>query len=99
MNLPKEKIFEKFTFDYSVYYHGSQDKVLVFPAYISDTVIVLHYYDKEKKIWSKLDVYPIYQKDMMDILSKDFVIEKIYHDFKEGKKEKSLFIQYLARKK
>jgi len=99
MNLPKEKIFENFTFDYSVYYHGFQEKVLVFPAYISETVVVLHYYDKDNKKWSKLDLYPIYQKDMVEILSKDFVIEKIYHDFKEGKKDKSLFVQYLARKK
>lgn len=99
MNLPKEKIFENFTFDYSVYYHGFQEKVLVFPAYISDTVVVLHYYDKQNKKWSKLDLYPIYQKDMIEILSEDFVIEKIYHDFKEEKKEKSLFVQYLARKK
>ena len=99
MNLPKGKIFENFTFDYSVYYHGFQEKVLVFPAYISDTVVVLHYYDKKNKKWSKLDLYPIYQKDMIEILSKDFVIEKIYHDFKEGKKEKSLFVQYLVRKK
>jgi len=99
MNLPKEKIFESFTFSYSVYYHGFQEKVLVFPAYISDTVVVLHYYDKEKKQWGKLDLYPIYQKDMIEILSKDFIIEKIYHDFKEEKKEKSLFVQYLVRRK
>ena len=99
MNLPKEKIFENFTFDYSVYYHGFQEKVLVFPAYISETVVILHYYDKINKKWSKLDLYPIYQKDMIEILSKDFVIEKIYHDFKEGKKNKSLFVQYLARRK
>ena len=96
MNLPKEKIFEEFTFDYSVYYHG---KILAFPAYISDTVVVLHYYDKPHKKWGKLDLYPIYQKDMIEILSKDFIIEKIYHDFKSEKKEKSLFVQYLVRRK
>ncbi len=96
MNLPKEKIFENFTFDYSIYYHGD---VLVFPAYISETVVVLHYYDKKRKIWSKLDLYPIYQKDMIEILSKDFVVEKIYYDFKEEKKKKNLFIQYLVRRK
>jgi len=99
MNLPKDKIFENFKFNYSVYYHGFQEKVLAFPAYISDTVVVLHYYDKQNKKWSKIDLYPIYQKDMIDILSEDFVIEKIYYDFKEEKKEKSLFVQYLARRK
>jgi len=99
MNLPKEKILENFTFDYSIYYHGFQEKIQAFPAYISDTVVVLHYYDKENKTWSKLDLYPIYQKDMIEILSKDFVIEKIFYDFKEERNDKSLFIQYLARKK
>ena len=99
MNLPKEEIFENFTFDYSVYYHGFQEKVLVFPVYISDTVVVLHYYDKQGKKWSKLDLYPIYQNDMIEILSKDFTIEKVYHDFGEEKKQKSLFVQYLARRK
>jgi len=99
MNLPKEKVFEHFTFDYSVYYHGFQKRIVVFPAYISDTVVVLHYYDKENKIWSKLDLYPIYQKDMIEILSKDFKIEKIFYDFEEKKKKKCLFIQYLAKKK
>lgn len=99
MNLPKEKILENFSFDYSVYYHGFQKDIMAFPAYISDTVVVIHYYDRKNKKWSKLDLYPVYQKDMIDILSKDFVIEKIYHDFKEEKKKKSLFVQYLARKK
>jgi hypothetical protein len=98
-NLPKEKILENFSFDYTVYYHGFQKDIIAFPAYISDTVVVIHYYDKKNKKWSKLDLYPIYQQDMIEILSKDFVIEKIYHDFKEENKEKSLFVQYLARKK
>ncbi|MCI0619644.1 class I SAM-dependent methyltransferase [Candidatus Wolfebacteria bacterium] len=99
MNLPKEEIFENFTFDYSVYYHGFQEKVLVFPAYISDTVVVLHYYDKDYKKWSKLDLYPIYQEDMLEILNKDFEVEDTYHDFTDGYKDKSLFVQYLARKR
>lgn len=99
MNLPKEQIFENFTFDYTVYYHGSEKRIIVFPAYISETVVVLHYYDKKDKKWSKLDLYPIYQDDMIDILSKDFVIEKKFHDFEEKEKKKSIFVQYLARKK
>lgn len=99
MNLSKEQIFEHFQFDHTVYYHGFQEKVLVFPAYISDTVVVLHYYDKEGKVWSKLDLYPIYHHDMMDILSRDFIVDHVYHDFKEGTKEKSLFVQYLVKRK
>lgn len=99
MNLPKEEIFKNFTFDYSIYYHGFQEKVIVFPAYISETVVVLHYYHKEKKIWSKLDLYPIYQEDMLEVLSKDYKIEEIFYDFGKGSKEKSLFVQYLAKKK
>lgn len=98
MNLPKEKIVQNFTFDYSVYYHGFQKKVMVFPAYISDTVVVLHYYDKEEDLWSKLDLYPIYQKDMADILGTDFKLEKVFYDFGNGTKNKSLFVQYLARR-
>lgn len=99
MNLPKEDIFNNFSFDDTVYYHGFQEKVVVFPAYISETVVVNHYYDKEEKVWSKLDLYPIYQKDMLDILSEDFEVEHVYHDFEETQKEKSLFIQYLVRRK
>jgi len=99
MNLSKDKIFENFTFDYSIYYHGSQKDILVFPAYISETVVVLHYYDRKNKKWSKLDLYPIYQKDMVEILSKDFDIEKIYYDFGKGTKDKSLFVQYLVKKR
>ncbi len=99
MHLPKEQIFEHFSFDYTVYYHGFQEKVVVFPAYISETVVVLHYYDRERKVWSKLDLYPIYQHDMVDILSKDFLVEQIFHDFAEEGKKKSLFVQYLVRRK
>lgn len=99
MNLPINDVLKNFQFDYTVYYHGSGKDITVFPAYISDTVIVLHYYDKKRKIWGKLDLYPIYQKDMIEILSKDFIIEKIYHDFEDKKKEKSLFVQYLVRRK
>lgn len=99
INLPKEKIFENFTFEQTVYYHGFQKKIIVFPAYISETVVVLHYYDKEDKRWSKLDLYPIYKNDMLEILTKDFVVEKVYNDFQHAKNGKSLFLQYLARRK
>lgn len=99
INLSREEISQRFTFNYSIYYHGFQEKIVVFPAYISDTVVVLHYYDKEQKLWSKLDLYPIYQADMLDILSKDFDVEKIFYDFKKGSQEKSLFVQYLAKRR
>ena len=99
MNLPRKEIFENFSFDYSVYYHGFQKRVIVFPAYISETVVVLHYYDKAKKLWSKLDLYPIYQNDMMEILSKEFSVEKVFHDFQDKQMTKSLFVQYLAKRK
>ncbi len=99
MNLPKQDIFKNFTFDYAIYYHGFQDGIIVFPAYISDTAVVLHYYDKEEKIWSKLDLYPIYQDDMKEVLSEHFEIQDIYYDFGKGTAEKSLFVQYLAKKK
>jgi hypothetical protein len=99
INLPIKEVVKNFNFDYTVYYHGSQKDIVVFPAYISDTIVVLHYYDIKQKIWSKLDYFPLYQHDMIEILSHDFEIEKIYHDFSEENKRKSIFIQYLARKK
>ncbi len=99
MNLPIKEIVKNFYFDYTVYYHGSQKDIIVFPAYISDTIVVLHYYDIKQKTWSKLDYFPLYQYDMIEILSQHFEIEKIYHDFSEENKKKSIFIQYLARKK
>lgn len=99
MNLPRKEIFENFTFNYTVYYHGFQEKVLVFPAYISDTVVVLHYYDKEGQVWGKLDLYPIYHDDMLEILDKDFELEDVFYDFGKGTKEKSLFNQYLAKRR
>lgn len=99
MHMAKEKIFANFSFGYSVYYHGFQKEIIVFPAYISETVVVLHYYDVQQKTWSKLDLYPIYQNDMVEILSKDFTIEAVYHDFSKKETAKSLFVQYLARRK
>ena len=97
MNLPREEILGNFTFDYRIYYHGKN--ITVFPAYISETVVVLHYYDTEKKVWSKLDLYPIYQDDMQEVLSRDFKIEEVFYDLGKAKKQKNMFVQYLARRK
>jgi len=99
MNLPIKEVVKNFNFDYTVYYHGGQKNIIVFPAYISDTIVVLHYYDRSKKIWSKLDYFPLYQYDMVELLSQHFEIEKIYYDFTEKHKNKSIFMQYLVRKK
>ncbi len=99
MNLPIKEVVKNFHFDYTVYYHGSEKDIIVFPAYISDTIVVLHYYDVKRKVWGKLDYFPLYEHDMVEILSHHFEVEKIYHDFSEEAKKKSIFIQYLARKK
>lgn len=99
MHLPPSDIFKHFSFNYTIYYHAVGERVVVFPAYISETVVVLHYYDKQNKTWSKLDLYPIYQTDMIENLSENFEIEKVYHDLDDGHKDKSLFVQYLARRK
>lgn len=99
MHLSPEKIMEAYTFDSTVYYHGAQKEIIVFPAYISETVVVLHYYDKKWKQRSKLDLYPIYHEDMLEILSEEFEVEKVWYDFKEEKKDKCVLRQYLARKK
>ena len=98
-NLKPTEISRHFSFDYTVYYHGAQERIRVFPAYISDTLVVLHYYDTVDKVWSKLDLYPIYQEDMIENLSINFEIEKVYHDLDEVQKEKSLFVQYLVKRK
>ena len=93
----KENIFEKFKFNKTVYYHGN---VVVFPVYISDSIVVFHYYDTENKKWSEIaDLYPLFQKDTLNILGKSFTVEKIYHDFEEKNKTKSQFVQYLLRRK
>ena len=99
MHLPINDIVKNFQFDYQVYYHGTGKEISVFPAYISDTVVVLHYYDTKRKVWSKLDYFPLYKKDMLEILRKDFEIVSIVHDFSKKNKVKSQFIQYLVRKK
>ena len=93
MNLPKDKVFENFTFDYTVYYHGFQKRIIVFPAYVSDTVVVLHYYDKENKVWSKLDLYPIYKEDMIEILSKEPEVKGVVHCFTGSVQEAQKYIE------
>ena len=104
MDQPSEEIIRRFTFQKSVYYHGTPSPVRVVPAYISDTVVVMHYYIPSLRIWSKLDLYPIYHSDLLDILSRSFSIERIFHDFVEVNHtrkmpRKSQFIQYLIRKR
>ena len=102
VNQPIETVRANFKFGESVYYHGFETKIKMFPGYISETVVVFHYYDTQKRIWSTFLVSPICQKEMLQILGKDFVVEKVFHDFKEVKgtaPSKSLFVQYLARKK
>ena len=98
INLPEEKITAGFTFDYTVYYHGAQHQIQVYPAYISDSLIVLHYYDIGSKTWSKLDYFPIYEHEMAEILGQYFTIEKTFYDFGQGNQQKSMFVQYLAKR-
>lgn len=99
MHLSPEQVRKAYTFDTTVYYHGAQKEIVVFPAYISETVIVFHYYDLHGKQRSKLDLYPIYHHDMMDILSEEFEVVQVRYDFQEDVKEKCVLRQYLARKK
>jgi hypothetical protein len=98
INTHYDNIAEGFTFDYTVYYHGAQKSINVIPAYISETLIVLHYYDLEDRIWSKLDYCPIYHDEMLSILNHHFTVEKVFHDFELGANGKSMFVQYLAKK-
>jgi len=99
MFLPPQEIMKQYAFDYTTVYHGAGKDIIVFPAYISEIVVVLHYYDRQRKMRSKLDLYPIYHHDMIAILSQEFTIEQVYYDFKKTAKEKCILRQYLVRKK
>ncbi|MEK7514902.1 MAG: class I SAM-dependent methyltransferase [Patescibacteria group bacterium] len=87
------------TIDPSTYYHGFQSHVVTFPAYVSDSLVVMHFYDTEKKIWSKLDIFPLFPEEMASLLSEHFTIEHTFYDFEPEHKTKSLFTQYIAKKK
>ena len=93
------EIMEAYSFEKNVHYHGTGKDIIVFPAYISDTVVVLHYYDIERKVRSKLDLYPVYHTDIVETLSEHFEIEQVYYDFDTTPKEKCMMRQYLVRKK
>jgi len=98
-DLELEDIVSRFQFEKSVYYHGAARDARVFPAYISDTLVVLHYYDLRRSVWSANDFFPIYERDMVHMLSADFHIERTYYDFSLGAPGKSLFLQFLATAK
>jgi len=99
MLLHPSEIMQAYKFTKNVHYHGTDTHIVVFPAYISDTVVVLHYYDNKHKRWSKLDLYPVYHNDLMETLSDQFEIEQIYYDYDVIPTQKCMLRQYLARKK
>ncbi len=88
-----------FDFGYTVYYHGAKKNISAFPVFIERDLVIFHYYYHDKKIWCKKIYFPIYHKDMLDMLSKIFLIKNIYSDFKAGFFKKSIFLQYLVCKK
>ena len=51
------------------------------------------------KVWSKLDLYPIYYDDMIEILSTDFEVEDVFYDLGRGSKEKKSVCAILSQKK
>lgn len=99
VHLHYEEVIKAYTFKNSSHYRGSWENLVTFPAYISDTLVVLHYYDTQNHQRSKLDSNPIYHVDMLEILEEEFIIEKVYYDFDETPKDKCILRQYLARKK
>lgn len=99
MMLRPEEIMHAYTFNKKVHYYGTDKEIIVFPAYISDTVVVLHYYDTSNKTRSKLDLYPVYHNDIVETLSDQFEIEQIYYDYDVTPSPKCMLRQYLARKK
>lgn len=98
MMLHPEEIIKAYSFEKKVHFHDN-NKLTIFPAYISDAVVVLHYYNHHHKIWWKQEYYPIYHNDIVETLSDKFEIEQVYYDYEVTPKQKCILRQYLARKK
>lgn len=99
MLLHPSEIMQAYNFEKKVHYYGTDKEIVVFPAYISDTVVVLHYYDKKEHIRSKQEYFPVYHNDLVETLSDLFEIEEIYYDYEVVPTQKCMLRQYLARKK
>jgi len=97
-----DKLREAFTFTPNIYYQGVQKEVTLLPVYVDETRVCLHYYDEERKTWSLLEVYRVYHSEIKEILGDNFMLERIYRDFKPengASKDTTAFIQYLARRR
>ena len=99
MMLHPEEIMKAYTFEKKVHHHWTDKKLTVFPAYISDAVVVLHYYNHENKTRWKQEYFPIYHNDIVETLSEKFEIEQIYSDYDVTPTQKCMLRQYLAKKK
>lgn len=97
-NCSPTESMEQFRFQKSVYYHGTTERTRVFPAYISGSLVVMHYYNLRQEIWSANDFFPIYHRDMLYMLRGDFRIKQVYHDFSPHSTFRSLFVQYLVER-
>ena len=89
---------EKFTFQPTIYYHGAQKEILILSVYIDDVRVCFHYYDIAEKKWSFLQLFRVYHEEIIEALSEQFSVEKVYYDFHEKKKDRNVLIQYLAKR-
>jgi hypothetical protein len=64
----------------SVYYHGSGQETVAFPAHISDAHVVLHFYDLCAHEWSANDLYPLRHAELLQLLAPWFDVTAVFRD-------------------
>jgi len=94
---PQERM-RRFSRMQSVCYHGLDDRRLAFPAYVSDELVVYHYYDLDQRVWSANDFFPVMHEAMLAAFQDLFTIDVVMSDYEARKAPVGQFIQYLVRK-
>lgn len=95
---PHDYIMRYCNLNKSVCYHGV-DRIKVYPGYISNDEITLHYYDETLKNWSHLSYFPLNVLEMRSLLEERFIIEEIFYDYGKEYHPQYILCQILARKR
>lgn len=82
----------------SVCYHGVTDRRRAFPAYVSEELVVFHYYDLDLRVWSTNDFFPVMHRAMLSALQESFVLEAVLRDYEASSAPVGQFIEYLVSK-
>ena len=93
---PQERM-RRFSRMQSVCYHGLGDRRLAFPAYVSDELVVYHYYDLDQRVWSANDFFPVMHEAMLAAFQGLFTIDAVLCDYEVRKAQAGQFIQYLVK--